>query len=274
MKKLTLYQIKKLKGIRIAAFPFVNLVRYTRLVTYQFTKDAEKIRGFKNTHRGERCFIIGNGPSLSVADLEKIKGEYSFAANSIFEIFPKTQWRPQSYLCVDSHVIRDNKKKIARLNVENIFMELEGRKYGIQNKRSEIYYLNNFCPYYVNRYKRVRVKFSDNPAHHVVAGETVVYTAIQLAVYMGFKEIYLLGVDHNYSKKMDAKGNLILDDSVKDYFGDVQTKPYVIQNFETSTNSFRQAKKYCEQAGIVIKNLTRGGKLEIIERGNLEDIIG
>ena len=273
MRKISLYEIKKFKIIRIAAFPIINIIRFSRLFFYQYTAEAKKVRALKNTQQGKRCFIVGNGPSLRVEDLELIKNEYSFGANRIFEIFSQTKWRPQSYLCVDSHVIRENKQKIAEIQAEQIFLEMEGKKYHIQNNKSNILYLNNFCPYYVNRYKRVKVKFSADPAHHIVAGETVVYTAIQLAVYMGFQEIYLIGVDHDYSKKMDAKGHLIVDNSIKDYFGNVQTRPYVIQNFETSTNAFRKAREYCEEAGITIKNLTRGGKLEIIERESLENII-
>lgn len=270
MKKYTIYDIKQIKFIRILAFPVINAIRFSRLLTYPWSKEARKVRKLKDTHKQERCFLIGNGPSLCAADLELIKNEFSFAANRIFEIFPETEWRPQCYLCVDSHVIRENREKIEQLSVPEIFLELEGRKYGFSN---HITYLNNFCPYYVNRYKRTRVKFSDNPAHHVVAGETVIYTAIQLAVYMGFSEIYLLGVDHSYSKRMDAKGNLTVDASVKDYFGDLQTRDYVIQNIETSTNAFRTAKEYCDRHHIIVKNLTRGGKLEVFEREQLEHII-
>lgn len=46
---------------------------------------------------------------------------------------------------------------------------------------------------------------------------TVTTTSIQLAAYMGFTEIYLLGVDHGYSQTVDDAGNIITDNSVKDY---------------------------------------------------------
>ena len=269
MRISTFFNIKQIKVVRIIAFPFVNFLRIERLVFYRFTKNSKKVRKLKSSHKNERCFIIGNGPSLCCSDLELIKNEYSFAANRIFEIFCKTEWRPSAYLCMDSYVIKEHKEEIKRLEIKNTFFELEGRKY----IKTQATYLNNFCPYYVNRYKRLTVKFSDNPSHYIVAGETVTYTAIQLAVYMGFKEIYLLGVDHNYSKKMNSKGQLMIDSTVQDYFGNLQTRNYVIQNYETSTNAYCTAKKYCEQHGIIIKNLTRGGLLEVFERDQLENIL-
>ena len=87
------------------------------------------------------------------------------------------------------------------------------------------------------------------------------------------REIYLLGVDHNYSKKMDAKGNLIVDPSIQDYFGSLKPNDYSIQNIETSTNAYKTARRYCEKHGILIKNLTNGGKLEVFRRGELDTVL-
>ena len=57
---------------------------------------SDQIRKYKDIGKGKRCFVIGNGPSLKVSDLERIKNEDCFAANRIFKIFPNTTWRPTS----------------------------------------------------------------------------------------------------------------------------------------------------------------------------------
>jgi hypothetical protein len=231
------------------------------------------VKALKDTHLGERCFVIGNGPSLSADDLEKIKDEYCFAANRIFHMFDKTNWRPSSYLCVDSYVLHDLKDAIQELDVTNVFVHLEGKKYRIKNPKDNIVYINNFSPYLVNRYKLVNVRFSSDIAKWFHAGETVVYNAIELAVYMGFREIYLLGVDHCYSKRMDSKGRLYVDNTVKDYFGNLPSNDYSIQNYETSTNAFKEAKRYCESHNISITNLTPGGKLDVFKRDTLDNVL-
>ncbi len=37
-----------------------------------------------NIHHGQRCFIIGNGPSLQRTDLTKLKDEFTFGMNRIY----------------------------------------------------------------------------------------------------------------------------------------------------------------------------------------------
>ena len=45
---------------------------------------AETLRSldsYKDLHTGERCFLVGNGPSLSKLDLRKLDGELAFTVN-------------------------------------------------------------------------------------------------------------------------------------------------------------------------------------------------
>ena len=36
-----------------------------------------RLAALKDTHRGQRCFLIVNGPSLKNTDLHKLEGEFS-----------------------------------------------------------------------------------------------------------------------------------------------------------------------------------------------------
>ena len=67
-----------------------------------FNLNNYRLIRYKDKHLGQRCFIIGNGPSLKAKDLDKIKGEFSFGANMIYKIFPETNWRPTYYFVEDS----------------------------------------------------------------------------------------------------------------------------------------------------------------------------
>ena len=62
------------------------------------------MKQFKDLYQGKRCFIIGNGPSLKADDLDCLKNEYTFAANRIYEILDKTDWRPWAYVVVDKNL--------------------------------------------------------------------------------------------------------------------------------------------------------------------------
>ena len=73
------------------------------------TKYGKRIRSLKGISNSKICFIIGNGPSLEVADLERLHKLLipTFAANRIYKIFDKTNWRPTYYSCEDPVIIRD-----------------------------------------------------------------------------------------------------------------------------------------------------------------------
>lgn len=59
------------------------------LTNIQKSKYGKKLREIKNSHKGERCFVVANGPSLTSEDLEKIyqNNEYSFGMNRIYKMF-------------------------------------------------------------------------------------------------------------------------------------------------------------------------------------------
>jgi hypothetical protein len=45
-----------------------------------------------------RAFVVGNGPSLNLTNLDLLIGETSFGVNRISSIYPKTKWRPTHYV--------------------------------------------------------------------------------------------------------------------------------------------------------------------------------
>ncbi len=272
MRKIELInKIKNIEIVRVLTFSFVNFIRISRKVFYRFTKDADKIRSLKGMYDGKRCFIIGNGPSLTADDLELLADEYCFASNRIYYMFHKTRWRPKCFLCMDSNVCSDIKNAIARLDIPLVILLTEARKYHIKNKH--VVYANNYYPYFVHQYKRVEVGFSQDVSKYFIAGETVTYNAIQLAVYMGFQEIYLVGVDNCYAKSQDARGRIVVDPNIRNYFDDLDTPEYSIQRCDTVNAAYAKAKEYCDAHGSVIKNATRGGKLEIFPRVSLEEVM-
>ena len=95
MKNLIKSIIKPIYYLFVDEYAFdSNIPLFTRLwVTVRckfaargvFLNDNERrIAALKDIHKGERCFIIGNGPSLNKLDLSKIKDEYTFGVNAIY----------------------------------------------------------------------------------------------------------------------------------------------------------------------------------------------
>lgn len=245
---------------------------YARVAKYQRflgKQSLELLKGLKGSHKGERCFIIGTGPSLSIEDLELLKGEVTFGTNRIYELFEKTDWRPTFYINQDSDLIRTYSDRIKMVPSVISFLPIDFDELFIgDNYRFFVLRHKEYYPYLA--------PFSKDISKQVCQGFSVVYGAIQIAVYMGFTEIYLLGVDHNYSISRDAKGRPIREESSsKNYpigmneYSNMNNLPRV----QESTLAFEKAEKVSRRMGFRVYNATRGGKLEAFERCQLEDIV-
>tara|TARA_B100000795_G_scaffold84546_1_gene61423 strand:- start:2600 stop:3430 length:831 start_codon:yes stop_codon:yes gene_type:complete len=217
------------------------------------------IRIFRDIHKGERCFIVATGPSLRYEDLELIKDEYSFSVNSIVKILNKTDWRPTYYGIQDANVFKKINKDILSSKLENIFVG--HRLYREFNlSKSYIPYFHYSC-FHAKHGEIVPLSsgFSTDASEIVYDGYSVTYSMLQIAVYMGFDKIYLLGCDCNY----DTNGK---QHFVESGFFDKQAASVG----ERMIYAYTVAKKYADKKGVKIYNSTRGGMLEVFERINFD----
>lgn len=224
--------------------------------------DKKQIKKFKNIHAGKRCFIIGNGPSLRGSDLDKLKGEITFAANRIDPIFEETTWRPNYYCAFDDGFIKnkDNHKFIELIDCDMKFLRKQVYYYSRNIKGNKCYLNTKYSRKYLNN-----PKFSNDISKYVYTIGTVTYTAIQIAAYMGIKEIYFIGVDNSYQFERKKDGTLHQNNDTKNYFGSKVINNGFSAVYEMDI-AYKAAKDYADKNGIKIYNATRGGKLEIFER--------
>ena len=219
-----------------------------------------RLRSFKGIHRG-RCFIIGNGPSLRNSDLRRLMelGETTFACNSLIKLFGEIPFQPTYYFAQDNKIILDNKEEIASYKGTRFVKAHYAKRYHIKG-----------VTYYNMLFKQSPIGFSNNIHKVVYSGQTVTYSMIQFAAYMGFKEIYLIGVDCNYSS-----GNTVI--TQESYFDPRlfnSGRSYAAPEVVTNLLAYARAREVCDRQGVKIYNATRGGKLEIFERADLDEILG
>ena len=237
------------------------------------TKMGKELKKYKNKHIGERCFILGNGPSLTPEDLTTLheNGEITFATNRIYNIFDKTEWRPTYYCCEDELIIKEKQEEIENIPCEAKFIPINLKWYHeVSIKDANYFYIN------YNRDSHDKYSFSTDISKQINCRGTVTFTCMQIAAYMGFSEIYLLGVDHNYQKIIDDNGNIVEDKSVNDYFCekyDEDIKDVVVHDMGNNTRAYIDAKAYCDESKkTTIYNSTRGGKLEVFQRVNFDEL--
>ena len=100
---------------------------------------------------------------------------------------------------------------------------------------------------------------------------TVSYMCLQIAIYMGFKEIYLLGVDHSYSVALEPDGSVTQFEGVADHFSEKDKISNLPAPYKTNL-AYEAAKKYADEHDVKIYNATRGGKLEVFERLDFDSL--
>jgi hypothetical protein len=225
-----------------------------------------------------RAFIVGNGPSLTADQLDLIAHEDTFGVNQCDLIYPETTWRPRYWVCTDRdlqmeihswaelffkhrdlgercyisprHDTRlqslgmhpDDVRK--QFNVLDLCME-HGVRIGHREWWPQAWHLPKLC---------------------VFAGS--VLTAIQLAVTMGYNELYVLGCDADYHA--DAANHF-----TPEYFVfRPYTEEWAAYLGEAQRYAHNLARRECYNRGVFIYNAGRGGKLEAYPRIGLEQTVG
>lgn len=227
-------------------------------------KNFLELYKLKQIYSGKRCFIVATGPSLRLSDIEMLKDEITFGMNSICNIFDKTDWRPTFYGIQDKFVYANMEDTIKK-SLKDMKMVF------VSDELDSIYDIPNSCvrfPFnpayhlYDQQIGKFYCKFSPDAYSIVYDGYSITYSLIQIAIYMGFKEIYLLGTDCNYKK--NAKNHFVES-------GHYDKREYL--NHDKMITGYQKLKEYADKQGIKIVNCTRGGMLEIFQRKTIEEVL-
>lgn len=254
--------------------------RGLRRKLHLFNNYERQILEMKNRYPGQTCFIIGNGPSLRVEDLERIQslGYPCFASNKIYKLYGDTTWRPDYYACTDALVFQQNITDIFAEIRCPILLHSELEKYVqryqqlFDTQLEQIYYTTY-------TFRQEREQFFPQAAI-VESGGTVTFTMLEWAWMMGFRKIYLIGCDHSYGafqNRKDPTQSFAVDASVNnDYCAKNYMRPGEKMNvgdLDKSTRGYAQARAYIEAHGGEIYNATRGGMLEVFQRADLDEVL-
>ena len=222
------------------------------------------LRDLKNTHEGERCFIVATGPSLTYEDLHAIKDEYSFGMNSCVLALEKTDWIPSLYGIQDEYVYLKVKEVLmqeAKIRLKDKILVADTMAKLCPETAIFHQFPHTFMDHKYDHKKTGIVRFSQDCDIIVYDGYSILFSLMQIAVYMGFKEIYLLGCDCTYKGN---KKNFIEHGAIDPNFDIAGMRLiYVHSKF----------KEYADSIGVKVYNCTRGGMLEEYPRKTLEEVL-
>lgn len=230
-------------------------------------ESIRRLAALKDIHKGKRAFIIGNGPSLKNTDMSKLKGEITFGMNRIYLMFPELGFRTTYLSVVNDLVIEQTAADLAALDMPK-FLTWRSRRFFSPDQFAGNQGIN-LPTFLFSTYDSPR--FSTDVRGRIWEGATVTYVTMQLAFHMGFSEVYLIGVDHNYETK--GTPNTTITSTGEDpnhfsgaYFG--KGFRWQLPDLETSEMAYRMARKAYESAGRHIADATVGGKLTIFEKAD------
>lgn len=218
------------------------------------------------------CLVVANGPSLKSTNLAMLDGMFVIGLNSIF-LHPYIT--PHVIVCED-HLVGEDRSK--ELNGEDRSIKVIPGYLSYCIIPDDLTIVLNHRP---RRSFPVDIDFSDNADKITFTGGTVTYTALQLAVSLGFKEVYLVGCDASYKvenvKEQNDYATGILESLGDDpnhfnssYFG--KGYRWHDPNALRMMQAYSVANRYAEANGVSITNITRGGMLEVFRREDFMNI--
>ncbi len=217
---------------------------------------------YRNIHRGKRCFVIANGPSLARMNLDKLKNEFTMSMNRAYLLYDELGFLPSYYVCANELVLEQFADDIAGLKLPR-FVNFSRRKYFT-------HYKDDHGLLFLRFGFKLNDQFEGDVTSAISSGGTVTFACLQLAYFMGFDEVILIGMDHDFAEQ--GRPNKIAvrttprDESHchPDYFP--EGARWQLPDLYRSELAYALARRAFEQDGRRIIDATAGGKCGVFEK--------
>ena len=219
----------------------------------------------KDVDTRERRFLIGNGHSLKHTAISRLKDASSFVFNRIFLAAEELKFSPSCLVSINDLVIEQSAAEFRALAMPKFFAWRSHKWVGM-DANTHYLYTSYTSP-----------KFARDVRGRVWEGATVTNVALQLAFFMGFSTVILVGVDHSFATK--GTPNTTVQSEGDDpnhfsaaYFG--KGFRWQLPDLETSELAYRMARKAYEADGRQVLDATIGGKLDVFPKVAYESLFG
>jgi hypothetical protein len=228
-----------------------------------YEKYGSWIPEFHNRYLGEDCFLLANGPSLNEVNFEYLNNYHLIGLNKIYLLLERVELSLTFHVAINELVIQHSWDQFQLLKCPSFLSYVPASKYtsGAPNLK---YFLTEPNP--VPRFSRVYDEA-------LWEGWTVTYAALQLAYFMGFTNIFIVGLDHSFkmlgnpNEEQSMKGD---DPNHFDprYFADSR---WHLPDLEGSEMAYKIAKFAFQRSGKAIYDATQKGHCRIFDRITLDD---
>ncbi|MBE6901221.1 MAG: hypothetical protein E7478_01980 [Ruminococcaceae bacterium] len=213
---------------------------------------ASQLSSYKDKMRRERCFILGN-TSSKLDELNSMMNERTFAADGFCDFFSRTPQRPAYYLLTEASAYLGNGKYI-----EGMECFINGNVRVFEDKfKKKPTYLNPLGKGLIDGLPT----FDTAESMYDTSKIMPLYQMIQLAIYMGFTEIYIYGFDGTFELEIDADG-----------IGRKPAEGCVTGFPDKAKQILDRVRAYADGNDIKIYSLCETSGLSMFEKAKYEDI--
>lgn len=196
-------------------------------------------------------------------DLRPLHGEITFGLNRIYLLFDRIGFATTFLVSVNTHVIEQFADELIEIRSEKLFSWRARRHL---ERTDAVTFMRSVS----------RPHFSRDPSQGLWEGATVTYVAMQVAYYMGFEEVILIGVDHQFSTGGPPHALVTSEGADENhfdpgYFG--KGIRWQLPDLETSEYAYALAKEAFEKDGRRVVNATVGGRLEVFPRRAYTEVL-
>lgn len=237
---------------------------------FKLKRELKRNSCYKDLHKGQRCFILGAGPSLKTLTEEQqqfLKKEVTFGVNFLYKSDVLNIVSPTYYALFDNLFFSRYRfvfKKIAEKFPDTIF--LTNQNGGKVVKEENI--INKTIKSYSKLYPIKNFAYDLTQNAHITFN--VVSECIKTAMYLGFKEIYLLGADYNaFAHPVEVH-----------CYDDDKNKPlaqnrlgFLLKYYALTTNFHYIISKKASKKNISVINLTPNSLLDAYQKKNISDVL-
>ncbi len=226
-------------------------------------ESRRRLAALRDIHRGRRCFILGNGPSLRRTDVSKLRDEITFGLNRVYLAFPQWGFHTTYLVSVNDLVIEQCADDFRQLPMTKFFT-WRARRVLPLDERTIFLFTTYMDP-----------TFATDARGRLWEGATVTYVALQLAYHMGCDPVILVGVDHSFATQGEPNKTVVSqgDDPnhfLPNYFG--KGFRWQLPDLATSEMAYRMARAAFERAGRRVLDATIGGKLTVFPKVAYEEL--
>jgi hypothetical protein len=243
-------------------------------------KSERFLASLSDAHAGEDAVIVGMGPSLRISDLKRISSARSFACNKAYLAFDDTAWRPDYYSVVDTLIAEQYSSEICKHDFGNaVCIHSNSVNQWLSPQKNSFFYstsgdfrtLKNVAEFAI----------PNSIAKGLVAGGcTVIVDQIQLAYIMGFKRVFLIGIDFSWGglprdESTSMHGSVVKANAGANHFHPKyykQTDKHTTPKIEEQLHAYKFCRHLFESDNRQLINASRRSCLEILNKVSFDDV--